>query len=275
MSVYCDWVRWKVWSAASISVWQHVNCLSRSVPEIHLHVAGTLSNQQTTKTTAVSGSSLPSVRNKSLFSLIRQQCEKLFGICVSPVLKARVLFSANVFSVFVGVSVGRGGTINNPFTLLRADCCRETVLNKKKIKKKLFPVEEVCTTLRAQSTSAVISSTGFFFFFFGLFVWGFFFGGGVGFGLFVCLFLLFLFLFFVVVVVVFCVPQLYLWGSPFLGEIFAYNYDRFLNPTIKVVTFRLRGWCLLGVFLLPAFTRLGHERQDLLSPCDEMHVCTD
>ena len=47
----------------------------------------------------------------------------------------------------------------------------------------------------------------------------------------------------------------------------------FFNPTIKVVTFRLRGWCVLGVFLLPAFTRLGHERQDLLSPCDEMHVC--
>ena len=41
---------------------------------------------------------------------------------------------------------------------------------------------------------------------------------------------------------------------------------------MKVVTFRLRGWCVLGVFL---FTRLGHERQDLLSPCDEMHVCTD
>ena len=50
--------------------------------------------------------------------------------------------------------------------------------------------------------------------------------------------------------------------------------DRFFNPTIKVVTFRLRGWCVLGVFLLPAFTRLGHERQDLLSSCDEMHVCT-
>ena len=49
----------------------------------------------------------------------------------------------------------------------------------------------------------------------------------------------------------------------------------FFNPTIKVVTFRLRGWCMLGVFLLPAFTRLGHERQDLLSPCDEMRVCTD
>ena len=30
----------------------------------------------------------------------------------------------------------------------------------------------------------------------------------------------------------------------------------FFNPTIKVVTFRLRGWCVLGVFLLPAFTRL-------------------
>ena len=52
--------------------------------------------------------------------------------------------------------------------------------------------------------------------------------------------------------------------------------DRFFfNPTIKVVTFRLRGWCVLGVFLLPAFTHLGHECQDLLSPCDEMHVCTD
>ena len=51
--------------------------------------------------------------------------------------------------------------------------------------------------------------------------------------------------------------------------------DRFFNPTIKVVTFCLRGWCVLGVFLLPAFTRLGHERQDLLSPYDEMHVCTD
>ena len=49
----------------------------------------------------------------------------------------------------------------------------------------------------------------------------------------------------------------------------------FFNPTIKVVTFRLRGWCVLGVFLLPAFTRLGHEHQDFLSPCDEMHVCTD
>ena len=24
VSVYCDWVRWKVWSAASISVWQYV-----------------------------------------------------------------------------------------------------------------------------------------------------------------------------------------------------------------------------------------------------------
>ena len=24
---------------------------------------------------------------------------------------------------------------------------------------------------------------------------------------------------------------------------------------------------MLGVFLLPAFTRQGHERQDLLSPC--------
>ena len=45
------------------------------------------------------------------------------------------------------------------------------------------------------------------------------------------------------------------------------------NPTVQVVTFRLRGWCVLGVFLSPAFTRLGHERQNLLSPCDGMCVC--
>ena len=59
----------------------------------------------------------------------------------------------------------------------------------------------------------------------------------------------------------FCVPQLYLWGSLFLGEIFAYAF--FFNPTIKVVTFCLRGWCVLGVFLLPAFTRVEHEHQSM------------
>ena len=51
--------------------------------------------------------------------------------------------------------------------------------------------------------------------------------------------------------------------------------DRFFNSDIGVVTFRLRGWCILGVFLLPAFTRLGHECQDVLCPRYGMHVCTD
>ena len=49
----------------------------------------------------------------------------------------------------------------------------------------------------------------------------------------------------------------------------------FFTPTIEVVTFRLCGWCMLGVFLLPAFTRLGNECQELLGPCDGMHVYTD
>ena len=40
----------------------------------------------------------------------------------------------------------------------------------------------------------------------------------------------------------------------------------FFNPTIQVVTFRLRGWCMLVVFLLPAMAHLGHECQNLLSP---------
>ena len=62
-------------------------------------------------------------------------------------------------------------------------------------------------------------------------------------------------------------------GFTTLSENFA--YAAVFNPTIEVVTFRLRGWCMLGVFSLPVFTHLGYERQDLLSPCDAMHVCTD
>ena len=62
-------------------------------------------------------------------------------------------------------------------------------------------------------------------------------------------------------------------GFTILGEIFA--YVTVFNPTIEVVTFRLREWCMLGVFLLPALIRPGHERQDLLGLRDGMHVCTD
>ena len=62
-------------------------------------------------------------------------------------------------------------------------------------------------------------------------------------------------------------------GFTSYGEIFA--YVTVFNPIIEVVTFRLRGWCMLGVFLLLAFTHLGHECEDLLKPSVEMHVCTD
>ena len=31
----------------------------------------------------------------------------------------------------------------------------------------------------------------------------------------------------------------------------------------------------LGAVAMPAFIRLGHEYKVPLSPCDEMHVCTD
>ena len=47
-------------------------------------------------------------------------------------------------------------------------------------------------------------------------------------------------------------------GFTILGEIFAY-VTVFVNLTIEVVTFRLRGYCMLGVFLLPSFSHLGHE----------------
>ena len=68
-------------------------------------------------------------------------------------------------------------------------------------------------------------------------------------------------------------PQVSL-GFTILGEILA-SVTIFFGPTIEVVTFFLRGWCMLGVFVLPAFSHLGHESQDLWSPCDGMHVYTD
>ena len=67
--------------------------------------------------------------------------------------------------------------------------------------------------------------------------------------------------------------QLYLWRSPLWVR--CLRMWPFFNPTTEVVTFYLHGWCMLSVFSLPAFTRLGHECQDLLSLCDGMHVCTD
>ena len=56
-----------------------------------------------------------------------------------------------------------------------------------------------------------------------------------------------------------CLPELYLWGSPFWVR-FLHMWPYF-NPTTEVVTFHLHGWCMLGVFLLPAFTHLGHGCQ--------------
>ena len=47
--------------------------------------------------------------------------------------------------------------------------------------------------------------------------------------------------------------------------VFVLFFGFFFNPTTEVVIYRLRGWCLLGVFLLPGFTRLGHECQDVNS----------
>ena len=46
----------------------------------------------------------------------------------------------------------------------------------------------------------------------------------------------------------FCIPQLYLWGSPFWVN-FVCMWPLF-NPTIEVVTFRLCGWCMLGVYFV-------------------------
>ena len=50
----------------------------------------------------------------------------------------------------------------------------------------------------------------------------------------------------------FCVPIFFSGvhlGFTNFGEIFA-DVQPFLNPTIEVVTFRLHGWCMLGVFFV-------------------------
>ena len=65
-----------------------------------------------------------------------------------------------------------------------------------------------------------------------------------------------------------------IWGEIFANVTVLGFFLFFFNPTIEVVTFHLRGWCMLGAFLLPAFTRLGHDCQDIWRPCDGMHVRT-
>ena len=64
----------------------------------------------------------------------------------------------------------------------------------------------------------------------------------------------------------FFVPQLYLWGSPLLGELFAYvtvfcfflrgggGRGEGFNPTIKVATFRLRAGCVFVAGFHPSRT---------------------
>ena len=73
----------------------------------------------------------------------------------------------------------------------------------------------------------------------------------------------------------FCVHS-YIFGVHHFWWDFLPMWPFFLkNTTKEVVTFCLHGWCTLGVFWLPAFTNLGHECQDLLSLCREMHACID
>ena len=67
--------------------------------------------------------------------------------------------------------------------------------------------------------------------------------------------------------------QLYLWGSPFWVRFL--HIWLFFKPANEAVTFCLHGWCMLGVFLLLAFTRQGHECQDLLSLCNGIHMSLD
>ena len=48
----------------------------------------------------------------------------------------------------------------------------------------------------------------------------------------------------------------------------------FFNPTIEVITFRLPGWCMLDVLLLPAFNHQGHECEVRATECTCAHILT-
>ena len=68
---------------------------------------------------------------------------------------------------------------------------------------------------------------------------------------------------------------LYLYGTPcFWWVFFLRMWPSFLNPTTEGVTFRLRERCVLGMFLLPAFTRLGHKCQDYAWTYVPKHTCS-
>ena len=62
----------------------------------------------------------------------------------------------------------------------------------------------------------------------------------------------------------FCVPA-YIPGVHHFWRDFCIWWP-FFNPIMEVVTLRLRGWCMLDVFLLLAFICLRHECWDLSSP---------
>ena len=49
--------------------------------------------------------------------------------------------------------------------------------------------------------------------------------------------------------VFFCIPSYFSGVHQFFGEIICVC-DHFFNPTIEVVTFRLHGWCMLGMFFV-------------------------
>ena len=64
VSVYCDWVRQKAYLQFLSQCVSTCHCLTRFNPEIHLHVAGTFSTQQTT----VTASAIPQLHLQMLGS---------------------------------------------------------------------------------------------------------------------------------------------------------------------------------------------------------------
>ena len=81
----------------------------------------------------------------------------------------------------------------------------------------------------------------------------------------------------------FAFPSFFSLGVTILGEMFAsvtvfflFFIFYFFIPTTDVVTLRLRGWCMLGVFCCRhSMIWDMNVRIFFFSPCDGMRVCTD
>ena len=80
VSVYCDWVRWKIWSATSVKVWQHVKLSQQIHPWDTLACCWDV-KQQTNKSPCIRSHS---VKTALLMLTLMPALDSSHGWCDSP-----------------------------------------------------------------------------------------------------------------------------------------------------------------------------------------------